>query len=93
MNTLGYKVCAEQNYPISGVKTFEWNYYTVNDEALMPSNWVTMSPDDKAFYLNESTNCYWVKGWVECDDDDGFDKILDDEAGEQEYKVVVLEQW
>lgn len=91
--TLGYKVCAEQNYPLSGVKTFEWNYYTVNDEALLPSNWATMSDDDKAFYLNENTNCHWVKGWVECDDDDGLDKIADDEAGLQDYKVVVLEEW
>ena len=69
MNPLAYKVCAEQNYPLSGVKTFEWNYYTVIDEALMPSDWATMSTDDKAFYLNESTNCHWVKGWVECDDE------------------------
>jgi len=93
MNPLGYKVCAEQTYPLSGVKIFEWNYYIVNDEALLPSDWVTMSADDKAFYLNESTNCYWVKGWAECDDDDGFEKVLDDEAGEQEYKVVELEKW
>lgn len=93
MNSLAYKVCAEQNYPLSGVKTFEWNYYTVIDEALMPSEWETMSLDDKAFYLNEGDNCHWVKGWIECDDDDGFDKITDDEAGLQDYKVISLEKW
>ena len=91
--TIGYKVSAEQNYPLSGVKTFEWNYYIVKDESLMPSAWIGMSDDDRATYLNEDANCEWVKGWVECDDDDGFDKILDDEAGEQEYKVVALEKW
>ena len=92
MSNIGYKVCAEMNYP-SGMKMYEWNYYIVNDEALLPSAWIGMSDDDRATYLNEDANCHWVKGWVECDDDDGFDKILDDEAGEQEYKVVVLEQW
>ena len=87
--TLGYKVCAEQNYPLSGVKTFEWNYYTVNDEALLPSNWATMSNDDKAFYLNESTNCHWVKGWL---DGDEFE-VADAEAGLQTYTIVELEEW
>ena len=90
--TLGYKVCAEMTYP-SGLKINEWNYYTVNDEALMPSEWATMSDDDKAEYLNEDSNCHWVKGWVECDDDDGLDKIADDEAGSQDYKVISLEKW
>jgi hypothetical protein len=52
-----------------------------------------MSDEDRATYLNEDANCHWVKGWAECDDDDGFDKVLDDEAGEQEYKVVLLERW
>ena len=90
--TLGYKVCAEMVYP-SGLKIHEWNYYTVNDESLLPSAWIGMSDDDKATYLNEDSNCHWVKGWVECDDDDGLDKIADDEAGLQDYKVVVLEKW
>jgi hypothetical protein len=91
--TIGYKVCAEQTYPLSGVTIFEWNYYIVNDESLLPSAWIAMSDEDRATYLNEDANCHWVKGWAECDDDDGFDKVLDDEAGEQEYKVVLLERW
>ena len=86
--TLGYKVCAEMTYP-SGLKIHEWNYYTVNDETLLPSDWATMSDDDKAEYLNEDSNCHWVKGWL---DGDEFD-VADAEAGLQDYKVVVLEQW
>ena len=92
MSDIGYKVCAEQTYP-SGIKTFEWNYYTVIDATLLPSDWATMSDDDRATYLNEDANCHWVKGWVECDDDDGLDKIADDEAGLQDYKVISLEKW
>jgi len=52
-----------------------------------------MSDDDRATYLNEDANCHWVKGWVECDDDDGLDKIADNEAGLQDYKVISLEKW
>ena len=90
--TIGYKVCGEETYP-SGIKTFEWNYNTVIDESLIPSAWIGMSDDDRATYLNEDANCHWVKGWVECDDDDGLDKIADNEAGLQDYKVISLEKW
>jgi hypothetical protein len=86
--TLGYKVCAEMVYP-SGLKIHEWNYYTVNDETLLPSEWETMSDDDKATYLNEDINCHWVKGWL---DGDEFE-VADAEAGLQTYKIVELEKW
>jgi len=86
--TLGYKVCAEQTYP-SGIKTFEWNYYTVIDESLMPSAWIGMSDDDRATYLNEDANCHWVKGWL---DGDEFE-VADAEAGLQDYIIVELEKW
>jgi hypothetical protein len=86
--TLGYKVCAEMNYP-SGLKIHEWNYYTVNDETLLPSEWGTMSDDDKATYLNEDTNCHWVKGWLDGDELE----IADNEAGLQDYIIVELEKW
>jgi hypothetical protein len=86
--TLGYKVCAEMNYP-SGLKIHEWNYYTVNDETLLPSEWGTMSDDDKATYLNEDTNCHWVKGWLDGDELE----VADNEAGLQDYIIVELEKW
>jgi hypothetical protein len=86
--TLGYKVCAEMNYP-SGLKIHEWNYYTVNDETLLPSEWETMSDDDKATYLNEDTNCHWVKGWLDGDELE----VADNEAGLQDYIIVELEKW
>jgi hypothetical protein len=86
--TLGYKVCAEMVYP-SGLKIHEWNYYTVNDETLLPSEWETMSDDDRATYLNEDANCHWVKGWL---DGDEFE-VADAEAGLQTYKIVELEKW
>lgn len=88
MSDIEYKVCAEMNYP-SGLKLYETNIYTVNDEALLPSNWATMSNDDKAFYLNEDTNCHWVQGWL---DGDG-DQVSDDEAGLQDYIIVELGEW
>lgn len=89
----GYKVCLEQIYP-SGITTYEWNYYTVKDDSLIPAEWDTMSDSDKAFYLNEDENCLWVKGHVECDDDDGLDKVADsDESGLQNEIVIVLEKW
>ena len=86
--TLGYKVCAEMNYP-SGLKIHEWNYYTVNDETLLPSEWGTMSDDDKATYLNEDTNCHWVKGWLDGDELE----VADNEAGLQDYIILELEKW
>jgi len=86
--SIGYKVCAEMNYP-SGLRILEWNYYLVNDESLIPSDWVTMSDDDKATYLNEDSNCHWVKGWIEGDDLE----VTDDEAGLQDYNVVELGEW
>jgi hypothetical protein len=86
--SIGYKVCAEMNYP-SGLRILEWNYYLVNDESLIPSDWATMSDDDKATYLNEDTNCHWVKGWIEGDDLE----VADDEAGLQDYNVVELGEW
>ena len=86
--TLGYKVCAEMVYP-SGLKIHEWNYYTVNDETLLPSEWGTMSDDDKATYLNDDTNCHRVKGWL---DGDEFE-VADAEAGLQDYIIVELEKW
>ena len=86
--SIGYKVCAEMNYP-SGLRIHEWNYYLVNDESLMPPNWVTMCDDDKATYLNEDNNCHWVKGWVVGDDLE----VADDEAGLQDYKIVEVGDW
>ena len=88
MSDIGYKVCAEMNYP-SGLKMYEWNYYIVNDEALLPSAWIGMSDDDRATYLNEDSNCHWVKGWVEPNDHE----VSDDEAGLQDYIIVELGEW
>jgi hypothetical protein len=48
-----------------------------------------MSNDDKATYLNEDTNCHWVKGWL---DGDEFE-VADAEAGLQDYIIVELEKW
>ena len=86
--SIGYKVCAEMNYP-SGLRIHEWNYYLVNDAALLPSAWVTMSDDEKATYLNEDPNCHWVKGWITGDDLE----VADDEAGLQDYNVVEVGEW
>jgi hypothetical protein len=48
-----------------------------------------MSDDDKATYLNEDTNCHWVKGWLDGDELE----VADNEAGLQDYIIVELEKW